>query len=132
MTHVEAALREIDERLDALDTERGHLESARESLRGLLSGALPLKPSPVVRMPKAAPKLPRGASDGALEGRILTALERGPLAPGALAERVKVDRPVVAATVKALESRGVVRCEGATVNRRVMLAKAPKPKEAVS
>lgn len=72
----------------------------------------------------------RGASDGSLEGRIVTALEKGGLRPGELAEQVQAERYNVGLALKALQARGTVRIDGTTMNRRVTLAKA-KPKEAV-
>jgi hypothetical protein len=74
----------------------------------------------------------RGASDGALEGRIVAILtDKGSLRPGELAECAKSDRYSAGLAVKALEARGVVRVVGATMIRRVSLTKAARPKEAV-
>ena len=74
----------------------------------------------------------RGASNGALEGRILSALERGGVAPAALCDQVKADRYNVSKALKGLETRGLVRSEGATMNRRWLLAKSLKVREATS
>ncbi len=80
---------------------------------------------------KPAKRSPRGTSDGALDGRILSALDAGALSPGVLCDRVKAERYNVNMALRGLVDRGVVRVEGATSKRRITLAKAPKPKEAL-
>jgi hypothetical protein len=100
--------------------------------------SLPLRPVVrVARTPKQAkatpPPKPRGASPGAIDGRILAALAAGPMKPSAVVEQCGADKVSVRDAFKALESDGKVRAEGHTASRRWMLA-TPRPrlaKEAV-
>jgi hypothetical protein len=110
---------------DTVEDVRALVDAIDKPLVALM--AQPPKP----RIVSVAKKPPRGASDGALEGRILSVLEKAPMSPADLCAAVKAERYNVSNTCKALEDRGLVRSEGKTSQRRWMLAKAQRPKEAV-
>lgn len=84
-------------------------------------------PSRVASKNGAAGRLPRGASPGSLEGRILAVLREhdGGISPRALTTEAKAPAYAVRKAVKQLAARGVVRADGTTGNRTIALVKKP-------
>jgi hypothetical protein len=77
---------------------------------------------------KATPPIVRGASPGALDGRILAVLAAGPKKPLDGTRQVGAKKEDVRAAFKGLEASGKTRAEGGTTARRWMLAGVMKTK----
>ena len=80
------------------------------------------------RVAKANVSTVRGASPGALDGRILAVLASGPMKPLDVTRQVGAKKADVRAAFKGLEASGKARAEGGTTARRWMLAGVVKPK----
>lgn len=66
----------------------------------------------------------KSSSNGDRTAAIRSALARGPLSPGKLADAVGIDRANLGHLLRALERDGIVVRTGTTANRRVALASA--------
>jgi DNA-binding transcriptional ArsR family regulator len=84
------------------------------------------------RTTKAAEAEPRRSTRKGDKTReaILSALARGPMTPGDLAEKLGIERPALRYQVKQLEATGEVVSTGSTGDRRVAMASGRRPKEA--
>jgi hypothetical protein len=132
MTHLDAAITEIDQRIDAIDAERERLVQAREALRGLMTAPLPLAKPRVVKMPSTPRAQAKPKNEAHREAVI--ALHTGALRPIDLESQTHLSRYHVLRVLQGLQDAGLVTVSGVTNSRRFALTSKgsrTEPKEAV-
>lgn len=118
----------------ALELERENLSARLQKVDAAIVSMRELfhLPKPPAKANGAAPaaKRARGKASASVNGHRITldvdavrnALRRGPMAPGALAEELGVDRARLRYQLAKLEEQGVVAMSGTTAARRIALA----------